>query len=182
MRNIVIIILLIISSFGVSSCEMIGGWFDVDFETTMSGDLNIVVEESAKKANNEYWFQSLVTLNPLDDEQIAEYKDNIKEIVVTKIYAEVLEMNKDSVKFREGTIFSIVNSGVFTEWTLGNDWNIVDTTEIRLVDLDGAYGEVENILEFQDEYDIGVTGVCSESGVSMTIRVNIQTKIAAKKL
>lgn len=165
---------------GISSCEMIKGWFDVEFETTLSGDLNINIQESEKKSINEYFFQSQGTLNPLDDEQIAEYKDHIRKITVTRITVEVNDLNMDSVVFMEGTTFSIVSGSNITEWTLGNDWTIVDSTKMRLVDLDGAYGQVEDMVESQEEFNVGVTGVSNESGASLTIRVSIVTKIAAE--
>ncbi len=167
---------------GISSCEMIKGWFDVEFETTLSGDLNINIEESEKKSTNEYFFQSLGTVNPLDDEQIAEYKDHIREIEVTRITAEVIDLNMDSVVFMEGTTFSIVSGSNITEWSLGNDWTIVDTTEIWLVDNDGAYGQVEDMVAAQEEFNVGVTGVSKEAGAFLTMQIVIETLIAAEPI
>ena len=182
MRNLVNIVLLIVFCSGMSSCEMIKGWFDVDFETTFSGDLNIDILESARKSTSNYTFQSTAPINPLEDDQVAEYQDNIKEVVITRILAEVLELNRDSVVFMEGTTFSIVSGSNITEWSLGNDWTIVDTTEIRLLDLDGAYNQIEDMIEAQEEFNVGVSGICSEAGVSLSLRISIETQIAAEKL
>ncbi len=70
-----------------SSCEMIKSWFDVEFATTLIGELNVDIQEPAIQSTSDYTFYSLAQINPLDDEQIAEYKDNIREIEVTRITA-----------------------------------------------------------------------------------------------
>ena len=175
--------LLILLTAGFSSCEMVKGWFEVDFETTLNGDLDIDIQESAKKSTNDDTpFNSSATVDPFDDEEIAEYQDNITNIEITGIIAEVLSVNKTSVIFRSGTTISVSGDGKTASWKMGNDWTIIKGTELNLEDVGGTYDLVKEILDTFGEFEVSAQGVCSESGVSITLRIGIHTLITANPL
>ena len=182
MRNLVKIALLVMLTAGLSSCEKIKSIFDVEFETTLSGDLDIDIQESARKSTNSYEFQTWSDVDPLDDDEIAEYIDNIKDFAVDRVVAEVIFVNKGSVLFESGTTFSISDNTGTVSWTLGSDWEIVEGTEITLEDVGGVYKAVADILNKKGAFQVGAEGVCSETGVSITIRIGIDTKVTASPL
>lgn len=182
MRNLAKIVLLISLSAGLTSCEMVRGWFEVEFDTTLSGDLDIDIQESAKKSTNDHDFQASTKLNLLDDEEIEKYEANITEIEVTGIVAEVTYLSTSSVIFRGETSFSISDSSSSVEWTLGNDWTIFEGAEISLEDMGGTYDLVKGILDKHGEFQVSTVGKCSEAGVSIVITIGIDAIIKASPL
>ncbi len=182
MRNLVKIVLLISLSAGFTSCEMVRGWFEVEFDSTLNGDLNIDVQESVKKSTNSHGFQASTTLSLLDDEEIARYEDNINEIEVTGIVAEVTYLSTSSVIFSSETSFTITDGSSTVNWTLGNDWTVFQGAELSLEDLGGTYDLVKEILDKHGEFQVSTVGECSESGVSITIQIGIDVIIKASPL
>ncbi|MCK4746192.1 MAG: hypothetical protein KAT15_04115 [Bacteroidales bacterium] len=182
MRNLVKIVVLIMLTAGLSSCEKIRSIFDVEFDTTLSGDLDIDIQEDALKSTNNYEFHSSATVNPLDDEDIEEYIDNIKDFAVNGVVAEVVYVNKGNVVFKQGTSFSIYDSNDKITWTLGGDWEIAEGTKITLDDISGVYEAVADILDKKGTFMVGADGVSSETDVSITIRLSIDTKVTANPL
>ncbi len=189
MRNLGKVILLVMLTAGLSSCEKIKSIFDVEIETTLSGDLDIDIQESAMKSTNSHEFESSTLIIPSDVEEIDEYSGNITDFAVDGILAEVLSVEKDnleieSVIFESGTFFYIKDNLDKAFWTMDSDWEIVDGTVFTLEDLGNIYNVVEDILNrnMEGQFTVGVEGVCSESGVFITIRLGIETTVTANPL
>ena len=182
MRNLIKIVLLVILTASLSSCEKIKGLFDVEFETTLSGDLDIEIQESAMKSTAIHEFKKYATVDPFANDDIAEYEDNIKEFAVEGVLAKVTFVSKKNVVFYSGTTFSISDNVDGVEWILENDWPIEQGTEVTLKDLNDVYLEVEKILNKKKEFTVGAKGECSEEGVSITLRIGIDTKVKANPL
>lgn len=174
--------ILICLSAGLTSCEMVRGWFEVEFDTTLSGDLDIDVQESAKKSTNSHGFQASATLSLLDDKEIEKYEANINEIEVTGIVAEVTYLSTASVIFSSETAFTISDGSSSANWTLGSDWTVFEGAEMSLEDMGGTYNLVKGILDKHGEFEISTVGKCSEAGVSITIRIGIDAIIKASPL
>lgn len=176
------IVLLVTLTAGLSSCEKIKSIFDVEFDTTLSGDIDIDIEESALKSTNSYKFQKWADVDPLDDDDIAEYIDNIKDFAVNGVIAKVIYVDKANVLFKSGTTFHISDNIDKVSWTLGSDWAVEEGQELPLKDGAGVYEAVANILKKKSAFKIGAEGVCSETNVSITLRIGIDTKVTASPL
>lgn len=189
MRNLGKVILLVMLTAGLSSCEKIKSIFDVEIETTLSGDLDIDIQESAMKSTNSYKFKSSDLIIPTDVEEIDEYSGNIKDFAVDGVLAEVLSVEKDnqeieSVVFEKETFFYIKDNLDSAVWAMGSDWEIVEGTVFKLEDLGKIYNVVEDILNrnIEGQFTVGVDGVCSETGVFITIWLGIETTVTANPL
>ncbi len=189
MRNLGKVILLVMLTAGLSSCEKIKSIFDVEIETTLSGDLDIDIQESAMKSTNSYEFESSALIIPTDDEDIDEYSGNIKDFAVDGVLAEVLSveienLELESVVFEKETFFYIKDNLDSAAWKKGSDWEIVEGTVFTLEDLGNIYNVVEDILNrnMEGQFTVGVDGVCSETGVSIVIRLGIKTTVTANPL
>ncbi len=182
MRNLVKVILLVILAAGLSSCEKIKGLFDVEFDTTLSGDLEIDIQESAAKSTADYTFDTYATINMFDDEDIAEYDENIKQITVSGVVAEVIYVNKENVVFKSGTVLSISDNNNLVKWTMEGDWSIVEGTKLKLEGLGDIYEAVEDILNKKGQFEVGAKGECSETGVSIVLRIGIDIKVIANPI
>ena len=182
MRNLLKLTMMIFLAAGLSSCEDIKSIFDVEFESTLSGDLEVDVQESGKKSTEAYSFSATATIDPLEDEDIEEYIDKIKEIDVDGIIAEVVSVNKDNVVFKAGTFFSITDNTSSVTWTLTTDWPILAGTTVSLDDLGGIYDAVEEILDKKEVFTVAIEGESTETGIIVVIRVDINSTITASPL
>jgi hypothetical protein len=183
MKKIFSIILPVaIISMLLASCDSIESLFDVDFKTTLSGDLNINVQEPGKKAAEAYPFDTLVYIDPADDEEIQEYLEKIVNVTADSIIAEVVSVNKDDVVFLSGTSITISGDESSATWTIMNDWPIVVGTTVKLEDVGGLYDVVSDILTNLTEFEVSITGTCSQTGVTVTIRIDIDTTVTGNPL
>ena len=177
------IFLLVMLTAGLSSCQKIKSLFDVEFDTTLSGDLNIDIQESAMKSTNFYKFEDSALMNPLSDEDIEEYSENITNFDVTKVLGEVTYVNKSNIVFKSGTSFYISDGTSTVTWTIDSDWSIVEGTQLTLGDIgNDIYKEVGDILGELEQFTVGIDGECSESGVSVDIEFIIEVTVVANPL
>jgi len=182
MKNLIQIGLLLALVASFSSCEKIKGIFDVEFDTTLSGDLDIDIQEPALKSAESYSFQAQDTIDPMDDEDIAEYIDNIREMNVDDVVATVLKVDKEDVVFKSGTSFTISDNQDIVTWTLAGDWPIMKGTELTLQDLGDTYKAVAEILNRKSPFIIGTQGTCNQTNVNILIKLGIVTEVVANPL
>lgn len=169
-------------SMGISSCEKIGSLFDVEFDTDLQGDLDVAVQEQVKKSVAAYGFEASATVDPLSDDDIKEYVDNIKSFDVNDVIVEVLSVNKDEVVFKSGTYFYVADGSSEVRWTLGNDWTVTEGTQITLEDAGDLYAAVAEMLDKKGAFTVGTAGECSDTDVFVTLRIGIDTHVTAKPL
>jgi hypothetical protein len=187
MKNSGIVALVILLSASFTSCEKVKGTFDVDVETTLSGDLDIDIPESASKATGYYEFESSAEIDPIDNPDVADNADKIKAItadgiIATVTYVSVGDQSTDDLVLFKGTTFSIENSTTGAIWTLSNDWPIQKGTELTLDDGQGIYGEVSNIMTTMEPFEITCKGAASLKGISITIEIDINTTVTGNPL
>lgn len=174
MRHILKFVLVTVFATGLASCSL----FDVEFDTTLSGVMDInVAEPMEKSALAAFPFQSSTTINPGDDEDIDRYIDNIVDVGVDGIIAEVESVSKSDVSILTGSLFTITNGETTVTWTLDEDWLIEEGTTVTLDDVGSAYDDVEEILKGVSAFTVTCSGTSSQSGVYITIRIDIETTI-----
>jgi len=183
MKNLMKIGFVLALIASVSSCEKVKGLFDVDFDTTFSGELDIEIPESSLKSAEYHEFTSETDIDPLDDEDIAEYYDNIEEINVNTILATVVGVNKNDVVFKSGTFFQILDEADTATFTVQEDWPIVQGTSLTLGELGtDNYEKVELIVNRKKQFTIRAEGECTQKGVEITIDLGIRTTVIANPL
>ncbi len=187
MKNLGIVALVILLSASFTSCEKVKGIFDVDVETTLSGDLDIDIPESASKATEYYDFESSAVIDPTNNPDVADNADKIKEItadgiIATVTYVSVGGQSTDDLVLSKGTTFSIKNSTTSASWTLQNEWPIQKGSELTLEDIQGIYGEVTNIMTTLEPFEIACKGSASLQGISITIQIDINTTVTGNPL
>jgi hypothetical protein len=183
MRKLVNIALLFMLPAFFTSCEKVKDIFDVEFKTTLEGWMMIEVDEPIQKSTNGFDFYEEVYVNPLDDEDIAEYEENIERIEVTEVIATVKDVNKEGVEFEKGTMIIVKGSEEVT-WTLLEPWPIIVGDEIVLGDDVNVkiYKSVTKMLSDQETLTIIADGTCNQEGVFVTLVVGIDVKVTANPL
>ena len=183
MRKAIHVAIFVILAGTINSCEMIRGWFDVEGDTVLAANLLIDVLDPAIKSTTGFDFYEEAYIDPLSDDDIAEYQENLNEIKATNIVATVTSVNKQDVVFEKGTKISVKGS-VLVEWILDEPWNVTVGDEITLNDQETLklYNKVTNMLTNLEALTIIAQGTCNQSGVSVTLKVGIDVKYTANPL
>lgn len=178
MKKLVYVIALVFIATGFTSCKKIKSWFDVDVKTTMSGDLEIEVEETPLKSAGAYKFDSYFPINPMDYGDVADNEDRIERITADSILAVVEYVStSEIVLFAKTTSITLKNSEKSVTWTFGNDLLIQKGTEFTLDNIGNIYDDVNDILTSMDVFTVSAEGTASEPGAIITIRIDIKTTI-----
>ena len=183
MKNLFNIGMLVLLTTMFTSCEKIKSIFDVEVKSTLEGMLYIDVEEPVQKSTNAYDFYEEVKVSPLDDEDIAEYEDNIKKIKATKIVATVKDVNKADVVFEKGTKITVKGTKVVS-WTLSEPWPLEIGDEITLGDdvTVKLYKAVTEMLTDLETLTVIAEGTCNQKEVYVTLVVGIDVVVTANPL
>lgn len=174
MRQMKKLAFLMIVALGVFSCDML----NVDVDTTMSGVLNIEVDEAmAKGALEVYHFDAVKTLDPQEDEDVKKYADKVVEVGIGNITATVTSVSKDDVLILQGAEITIADSGTDAVWVLPEDWAMVVGNTFMLNDQDGFYDDVASILDDVKEFTIAMDGYSTVSGVNIALKFTIDATV-----
>lgn len=178
MKNIWKLAFLMIAVLGMTSCDLL----NVDVDTTLSGVMDIQVEEDMAKGRLDWnHFHELITIEP--SSELEEYKENIKEVGVGNVVTTVVSVTKkgmevEDVMIQQKSMITISSSGFADAvYTLPEDWNIKKNEEFQLEDQDGFYKEIGAMLEAAKEFSIEMNGYSSETGVLITLKFSINAVV-----
>ena len=168
---------------GLVSCESIKELADVEFDTTMSADLDIeVAEEAMKGAVLNYGYYVEAKINPTSDPEIEKYVDNIKEYEVTSITVVVDEVSETDVKLLQGTWFKIADATDNAVWTLPGDFDVVLGNSYTLDNKSGQWGSVQAILGRNAEFTVSSEGKANKNNITITLETSIGARVTANPL
>lgn len=172
------LVFLMVAVLGMTSCDLL----NVDVDTTLSGVMDINVEEDMTKGRLDWThFYEEITIEPSED--LEEYKDNIKEVGVGNVVARVVSVTKkgvpvDNVLIQQKSMVTISSSGFADAvYILPEDWPIKESEEFQLENQDGFYGEIEAMLKDAKSITVKMDGHSSETGVKITLEFNIDATI-----
>lgn len=183
MRKAIHLAIMVMLTGTFTSCEKIKSWFDVEGESSLSANLYIDVMEPSMKSTSSFDFYEEAFIDPLEDDDIAEYEKNIKRIEATKIAATVTSVNKENVIFEKGTKIAVKGS-VYVEWTLTEPWNVTKGDVISLDDEKtlNLYNKVTEMLTNFESLTVIADGTCNQEDVSVVLNVGIDIEYTANPL
>jgi hypothetical protein len=164
---------------GLMGCEL----FNVDFDTDLSSDLNINVQDSGTKSSiDAYGYTASTTLDPLSDKEVKKYKDKIEDYNVKSLTATVTYVSKPDVKLLAGTFFEIYDSKDKARWTLSSDFDVTEGAEYTLDNSDGQWGTVRTILKRNSVFTVASEGSANTNHITIVFKVTIGTTVTANPL
>lgn len=164
---------------GLMSCELL----NVDFDTDLSSDLNINVEDSGTKSSiNTYGYTASTTLDPLSDKEVKKYKDKIEDYNVKSLTATVLSVTKTDVKLLAGTFFEIYDSKDKARWTFASDFNVEPGAVYTLDDTNGQWEIMRKILKRNSVFTITSVGEANTNNITIVFEVSIGATVTANPL
>jgi hypothetical protein len=185
MKNAVRVLVLIMLSASMTSCDWIKGLADVEIDTNIEGNLDVVTDASELKSTNAYGFDESVTIDVLNAD-LEEYEDliedyNTQSITLTVVSIDSAGFAVTGVELLAGTEFGISNSmsGGYT-WTLNQNWAIDAGFSLSL---DAAsYDAIDDILSDQVPITVSAVGTCNKGNIHFQLNYDIDVTVVSNPL
>jgi hypothetical protein len=179
MKSKIKIFFILLVFAGLMGCELL----NVDFDTELSSDLNINVQDSGTKSSiNEYGYTASTTLDPLSDKEVKKYKDKIEDYDVKSLTATVTYVSKPDVKLLAGTFFEMYDSKDKARWTLTSDFDVTVGAEYTLDNSEGQWDTLRTILKRNSVFTIASEGAANTNNITIVFKVNIGVTVTANPL
>ena len=179
MKTTLRVLVLVMLTASLSSCEKIKSLFDVEIETTIEGDLSFVTDETELKSTDDHGFNDSETVDVLNAD-LSEYGDLIQDFKTQNITIMVLSVDSSDVILRANSEFSISNSNASHTIRLNSDWPIEEGFTLTVDD--ASYGAINDILEDLVPITFTAVGTCNKGNVHITLNYNIDVIVESNPL
>jgi len=186
MKTAIRIFMLVMLTSSLSSCEMIRGWFDVEIDTTIEGELDILTDESELKSTDAHGFNASTTIQVMNDD-LVDYQDLINNIRAKSVSIQVISVDSAGAPIKgviilADTQFGISNPNTKFIWELGSDWPIEPGFKIDLPA--ESYSVLNQILDEYQDYQVTVSadGTCNNGNIDIVLNYSIEVKVESNAL
>jgi hypothetical protein len=175
MKKLFIVLIISVTSIFLTSCDKVNELNTINFEANFAGDLDCsTVGTSARVVPS---FGGSVEIVPTEDPNVNIYLNNIKKYEIESIKATITSMSQENVTVITSYLL-IKNFQHEAQWDWQNELLTTGKT-ITLDNQNGQWDTVSDILKDGQEFTILITGEADFSGVTFTIKVEIETKVEA---
>jgi len=181
MRTALKFLILIFLTTSLTSCEKIKSWFNVDIDTVIEGQMDLVSSNTELKSVEAYSINGSEPIDLSDNEDLADYVDLINDIKTHSVNLYVTGVDAAGVVIHAGSEFTIstpTNPGL--SWPISEDWPIQQGTSVELTAND--YSELNKMLEGNEIVTFAATGTCNVGGVHITLTYEIDVTVEAEPL
>lgn len=179
-KTLQLLALLVITAIVYSGCEKSKSLLDVKFDADFKTDLNVDVPGVDVKISPNGVFSASATIDPMTNDDFAEYAEKIKNVKVKEVLAEVTAVNKPFVLLHCNLLIS--SPGYDTaEWIFMNESMAVGKI-FTLGNEAGQWDKVQTMLDDKKELTVSMNGETDEDDVEFTLRITIKTEVTANPL
>ncbi len=184
MKNAIKIIVLIMLAAGMSSCDWIKGLTDVEIDTNIEGNLDVLTDEADLKSTDAHGFNDSTTIDVLNDD-LEDYAELIEDFNTQSITLTVISIDSagnavTGVELLTGTQFGLSNSGGGYTWTLNQNWAIDPGFTLSL---DAAsYDAIDDILSDQLPITVSAVGTCNKGNIHFELNYDIDVTVVSNPL
>jgi len=183
MKKIINLSLAFLLLVFLAGCDAIKDLTNVEFDTDLSSDLNINVNDAPSKSSVlSYSFSAMTTLDPLSDPEVKKYKEKIEDYDVKSLTATVISISQPEVKLLAGTYFEVYDSKDTATWTLDADFDVVPDAVYTLDNDNGNWDKVRTILKRGSVFTVATTGESSKNNITIVFEVSIGATVTANPL
>lgn len=186
MKTTIRIFMLVMLTASLSSCESIRGLFDVEIDSTIEGELDILTDETELKSTDDHGFNASTTIQIMNDD-LVEYQDLINKIRAKSVSIEVISVDSagspiTGVIILADTQFGVSNPNAESIWVLDSDWSIEPGFRIDLPA--ESYSVLNQILDEYDEHPVTISadGTCNNGNIDIVLNYNIEVKVESSPL
>lgn len=166
-----------IATIFLTGCDKVNDLNTVDFDATFSGDLDCATA-GAKSNLLVPTFGGSAEIVPTEDPNVNIYLSNIQKYEIQSVKATITSMSQENVTVTTAYLL-IKNFQYQAQWDFLNELLTTGKT-ITLGNENGQWDTVADILKDGQEFTVLITGEADFSGVTFTIKVDIETKVTAK--
>jgi hypothetical protein len=172
----IIVSVMMLTSIVFTSCDKVKDLNTVDFDTTFSGDLDC--STAGVKSNPLVpTFGGSAVIEPTSDPNVNLYLNKIQKYDIQAVKATITSMSQENVTVTTAYLL-IKNFQYQAQWDFQNE--LLTTGKIiTLGNENGQWDTVSDILKDGQEFTILITGEADFSGVTVTVKVDIETKVTA---
>jgi len=175
-RTIAVSLLSLVLILG--SCQKIKDIFTVKVDADFTVNLPVTISSSLLKSTMGT-FLSTNTLDPLNDEDLALYKDKIKGFELTGMTGTISELSAD-VTLTDARLL-VATASNSTEWNFTN-LAITNGTVVTFDNNAGQWAKIDEILGEQKEITVTFSGNSSQTNITFNLVVKFTTVVSAKIL
>jgi len=187
MKTVIKIFMLLMLTVSLSSCDWIKGWTDVEIDTTIESNLNIVTDEAELKSTEDHGFNSSVETPVLNDD-LEDYGDLIEDYDVQDVTIRVVSVDSagnaiSGVEILAGSEFRMYDennpsSGVTVN--LATNWPIDVGFTVSLEE--SAYPLIEELLDAGEPITFSAIGTCNNGNIHIVLNYGIQVTVTSNPL
>jgi len=189
MRSAIRIMVLIILSGSLSSCDMIKGLADVEIDTNIEGNLEVITDAAALKSTEDYGFSGADTVDVMNDD-LEDYAELIKDFHTQSITLRVLSVDSiggdgekipiTGVELLPNTTFGMANDLTAYYWILNQVWAIEEGMSLSL---DAAsYDAINDILKDELLVIFSAAGTCNKGNILFVLNYNLEATVTANPI
>ena len=171
------LILMVVISIMLSSCDKVKDLNTVNFDATFSGDIDCVTAGGLKSTLNNPVFSGSVEIVPTEDPNVNIYLSNIQKYEIESVKATITSMSQENVTIISAdlTVHNFQHDAV---WAFQNELLTTGKT-ITFGNENVQWDTVSSILKDGQEFTIILTGEADFTAVTFTVKVEIETKVEA---
>ena len=182
MKTAIRIFMLVMLTASFSSCESISDLLDVEIDTTLEADLDILTDDTELKSTDAFGFNESAILQVINPD-LEDYAELIEAIEVESVTIEINEVDQSGVILYTGTMFRISNTlGASYTWTLLDNWDLDENFSKPLPS--DSYADLNDILEAYDTSDVTVAaeGTCNKGSVHILLNYRLEIKVTSSPI
>lgn len=185
MKNALKILTVILLAASLTSCEWIKSIGDVEIDTTIESDLDILTDEAELKSTEAHGFNKSVT-TPVLNEDLEDYGDLIEDYDVQDITITVVSVDSAGTAISgveiltdsEFRMYSMSNPGVTV--VLDSPWAIEPGFSVSLDET--AYPVIEELLDAGDPITFSANGTCNNGNIHIVLNYGIDVTVTSNPL
>lgn len=178
-------IILLFLSFSNAGCEKIKDLADVSFDANFDTEMNVDVKPTAQKSGLEMGsFSETADIDPNTNEDFKTYASKIKEIKITKVVFEIIEITNapnNTVQLGSATL-SVDKTGYTSAKWMESAQALTLGTKFEYSTMDAQFTYLQNILNSKEVFTVNFYGTADPVDASFKVKVSINSTIVANPL
>lgn len=181
MKTLTQLLLLSLTSLMIyTGCEKTKSLLDVTFDADFDTILDVIVEPAGGEKVSSGVFYASAEIDPMSNDDFAEYAEKIKDIGVKSIIAEVTSISMPAVLLSADLTISSDNVDP-ASWAFANE-DLHQGKTFTLGNENGQWDRVQTMLNNQNLITVVMEGSTDEENLEFTLEVTIGTEVVANPL
>jgi hypothetical protein len=158
-------------------CDKVDDLNTVKFDASFTGDVTCNTAGGLKSSLNNPVFAGSAVIEPTSDPNVNIYLSNIKSYDIQSVKATITSMSQENVTLIAADL-DIYNFQHMAKWSFQNELLTTGKT-LTFGNETGQWDIVGDILKDGQEFTVQLIGEADFSGVTFTVKVEIETKVEA---